>query len=100
MNKTNLLLKVKNAVKATLNNEVDEENITIDSKLIQDLNFDSLKVAILSVHLENEFNQAVILDNLLRDIDDPLDLTVAKLCEYLEKNLDFESIRENETVGA
>ena len=63
------------------------EQINKDTLLIADLNIDSLKVAELSVMLEEAFNVPVFVPELLTRVDDPYHLNVASLVELVQQKL-------------
>ena len=56
--------------------EVDTENVTLESKLVEDLQFDSLAIMMLAINIENEFNVR---------FDKPVEfVTVKDVVDYLE----------------
>lgn len=56
----------------------DVSNATLDSRLIEDLGFDSIGLMMLSMSLEDEFGI---------QFDEPVDFkTVSDVVSYLEKN--------------
>ena len=59
--------------------ELDPENITMDTNLIDDLGADSLDVVELIMSLEDEFGLSI------SDEDAAQLLTVGKIVDYLEK---------------
>mgnify|MGYP005852763411 CR=1 FL=1 len=61
--------------------EIDEENITMDSDLIEDLKADSLAIVELIMDLEQEFD----LD--IPDEELPKVVTVRDVVSYIEKNI-------------
>jgi acyl carrier protein len=61
--------------------EIDEESITMDSDLIEDLKADSLAIVELIMDLEQEFD----LD--IPDEELPKVVTVRDVVSYIEKNI-------------
>lgn len=61
--------------------------IDSNDSLVLRLGFDSMKMVLLSVALENEFGAAIALDGWIGSHRDPGDLTVSSLCRYLEECL-------------
>ncbi len=55
------------------------------ASLVRDLGLDSLKVAELSVALEEALDSPVFLGELFADVDDPRRLTVRMLAAYLAR---------------
>ncbi len=78
--------KVALAIGAAL----DQETITVapDDGFIEDLGFDSLKIANLSIALEEQFDDTILLSDWLGTVDNPLDLTVQSLVDYLGEVLE------------
>ena len=58
--------------------EVDSSKVTLDTKLVDDLSFDSLAIMMLSIELENTFN--------FRFEEQVNFVTVGDVVKYLEKN--------------
>ena len=57
--------------------------VTPGASLVADLGIDSLKLAELSVALEEVLGRPVFLGDVLADVADPAALTVAQLAAYL-----------------
>jgi acyl carrier protein len=55
--------------------------------LVLNLGFDSMKMTLLSLALENELGRAIALDGWIASHADPNELTVGSLCSYLELTL-------------
>jgi acyl carrier protein len=74
--------RVFNAISQTLRSPA-----VLDDELsfIADLGYDSLRVASLSMALESEFGQPVLLNDWLSSSDDPEQLTVGSLVAYLSE---------------
>ncbi len=56
--------------------------------LVNDLGFDSLKIAGLALALENEFGEPLLLVDWVTRVADPSKLTVQSLCDYIEHAID------------
>lgn len=50
-----MLERLKEMIKKVMP-EVDVEHVSLDTKLVEDLGFDSLAIMMLSINVENEFN--------------------------------------------
>jgi len=57
------------------------------ASLIDDYYIDSLKVAELSLLLEETFDVSVFLPHLIASVRDPHELTVGALAEFVQSNL-------------
>ncbi len=59
--------------------------IELDERMsfIGDLEYDSLRVASLSIALESEFGQPILLNDWLVGASDPMTLTVGSLTTYI-----------------
>jgi acyl carrier protein len=57
------------------------------ASLIDDYYIDSLKVAELSLLLEEAFDVSVFLPHLIASVRDPHDLTVGALADFIRSNL-------------
>jgi acyl carrier protein len=57
-------------------------------RLIDDLGFDSLRMATLALELETEFDQAILLNDWIASSPNLGDLTVQSLAEYLTTHLE------------
>jgi acyl carrier protein len=53
-------------------------------RLVDDLGFDSLRIATLAFELEREFGEAFLLNDWIADTHDVSDLTVRSLAVYVE----------------
>ena len=60
------------------------------TQLVADLRVDSLKVAELSILLEESFGFMIFLPELLATVDDPRDLTVESLVRFVRSKVDSE----------
>jgi acyl carrier protein len=72
--------KVSQAVLNTLRTPVDLHD---DMTFIGDLGYDSLRVASLSIALEEEFGQPILLNDWLAASDGPMSLTIGSLNAYI-----------------
>jgi acyl carrier protein len=57
------------------------------ASLIDDYYIDSLKIAELSLLLEETFDVGVFIPHLIASVSDPHDLTVGALAEFVRSNL-------------
>ncbi|HYC57904.1 MAG TPA: acyl carrier protein [Candidatus Binatia bacterium] len=53
------------------------------SRLVDDLGFDSVRIASLTIALEEQFDEILLLGEWIADASSPSDLTVDSLVEYL-----------------
>ncbi len=63
----------------------DDVDFHREASIINDLSIDSLKVAELSILLEQKFEQSFFLSDWFTCKDDPQELTVASLVDYVTK---------------
>ncbi|WP_017328349.1 hypothetical protein [Synechococcus sp. PCC 7336] len=78
--------RVKEAI-IQVSPEVPEDRITSESSLILDLNIDSLKIAELSVILEELFDTYIFLPELIVKVEDPSKLTMGALVDYIQEEV-------------
>ena len=71
-----MLEELKEMIKKVMP-EVDTKSVTMETKLIDDLSFDSLAIMMLSIELENTFN--------FRFEEQVNFVTVGDVVKYLEK---------------
>jgi acyl carrier protein len=57
--------------------------VTVTDRLVDDLGFDSIRIASLSVEIEHELGEAILLNDWVGAAGDPALLTVASLVEYV-----------------
>ena len=71
-------------VKAILSNQfdIDADNITADTDLVDDLGADSLDLVDMLMSLEDEFNIGEVPDEMVEKIR-----TVGQLVTYIEENM-------------
>lgn len=70
-----MLEQLKEMIKKVMP-EVGTSNVTLDTKLVDDLSFDSLAIMMLSIELENKFN--------FRFTEQVNFVTVGDVVKYLE----------------
>jgi acyl carrier protein len=75
-----VLARVYAAVQAVLETDVD---LRPGDHLVDDLGFDSARLASLTIALENEFDEVLLLSDWIASAGSPSDLTVASLVDYL-----------------
>lgn len=73
--------KVRNALRAVVGD--DCVDIRLEDHLVDDLGFDSPKVASLTIALEDEFDEVLLLNDWIAAADGPSQLTVASLVDHL-----------------
>ena len=86
LDKQEILEKVSRAVKAVRpKGDGNAQKVTIKEShsFGTDLDFDSLRIATLSIALEEEFTQVLLLNEWIGSADDPELLTVGSLVDYL-----------------
>ena len=72
-----MLEKLKELIK-TVDSDLDLNNVTLDSRLVEDIHFDSLGVMMLAMAIEDEFNVT---------FEEPMDFkTVKDVVNYIEAN--------------
>lgn len=74
---------VHRAIRAAAQNELPEK-IEHDHSFLEDLGFDSLSLSVLTLELEALLGRPVLLNRWVERAQNPSQLTVASLCEYLE----------------
>jgi hypothetical protein len=79
------LAKVRAALRSVLP-QLPEGALAPSARLMEDLGVDSLKVAELSVALEEAFLRPVFLGDVFARVDDPSQLTVGQLAELLAED--------------
>lgn len=63
------------------------QNVNSNSKLIGDLGIDSLKIAELSLLLEENFKFTLFLPAILSSVPDPYSLTVESVVDFVESRI-------------
>ncbi len=76
--------KVKKAIFTTLGKTIELKST--DSFVVA-LGFNSLRMVSLSLALEDEFETPLLLNDWISGCDDPRQLTVGSLVDYIEKML-------------
>jgi acyl carrier protein len=77
--------RVDRAVRSAAPRQLDE--ILPQHSLVLDLGFDSMKVALLSLALEEQFGRAIFLEGWMSAHADPTALTVQSLYHYVREAL-------------
>ena len=67
--------------------DINIDNISMESLLINDLAIDSLKVAELSILLEDSFGKPFFVPDLIAKSENPYYVTVKTLVKYIAKSL-------------
>jgi acyl carrier protein len=80
MNQEEIYEKTCAAIRNTL---VSVGELSPGHSLVFDLGFDSMRMATLSIALEIEFDTVLLLNDWISSVDDPYQLTVRSLVEYL-----------------
>jgi acyl carrier protein len=83
---TDSLERVRAAVRSVLP-QLPAEALTPGARLMDDLGVDSLKVAELSMALEEAYGRPVFLGDVFARVDDPSQLTLAQLAALLAEEL-------------
>lgn len=78
--------QVIEAIRKIIAPEVSQ-NVSSDSKLIGDLGIDSLKIAELSLLLEETFKITLFIPAILSSVPDPYLLTVESVADFVENKL-------------
>ena len=76
----NIQSKVQNAILSTLGKKVELKS---EDSFVAALGFNSLRMVSLSLALEDEFGKPLLLNDWISQCDDPRNLTVGSLCEYI-----------------
>jgi len=80
-----VLIKVYSAVRQVIPRKKELEE---SHSFVNDLSFDSLRMATLSVALEGEFDRALLLNDWIAGADNPTDLSIRSLTDYLVRILE------------
>jgi len=78
-----VLTKVRRALVNVLEDEDKDIEVRPESHLVEDLGFDSVNVASLTIALEDEFDDVLLLNDWIASAHSPSDLTVDSLVDYL-----------------
>ena len=72
-----MLEKLKELMK-TVDQDIDLDNVTLDTRLVEDLRFDSLGIMMFAMAIEDEFNVV---------FEEPMNfVTVGDVVNYIEAN--------------
>jgi acyl carrier protein len=58
--------------------------VTVTDRIVDDLGFDSIRIASLSVEMERELGEPILLNDWVGAASDPGLLTVASLVDYIQ----------------
>jgi acyl carrier protein len=85
LDRDTVLAKVRTALQSVL----DDARLDVrpEQHLVDDLGFDSPKVASLTIALEDEFDEVLLLHDWIAAADGPSELTVGSLVDYLTELL-------------
>jgi len=81
LDRDTVFAKVQNALRSVVAD--DHLVVRLDHHLVDDLGFDSPKVASLTIALEDEFDDVLLLNDWIAAADGPSELTVGSLVDYL-----------------
>jgi acyl carrier protein len=81
LDRDTVLAKVRTALRSVLEDEAID--IGAEQHLVEDLGFDSTSIASLTIALEDEFDDVLLLSDWIAAAHSPSDLTVASLVDYL-----------------
>jgi len=72
-------------VRAALISVIEDDTVEVapEHHLVDDLGFDSTSIATLTIALEDEFDDVLLLNDWIADAHNPSELTVASLVDYL-----------------
>jgi acyl carrier protein len=81
LDRDTVLAKVQRALQSV----VGDAHLAVrpEHHLVDDLGFDSPKVASLTIALEDEFDEVLLLNDWIAAADGPSELTVGSLVDYL-----------------
>lgn len=76
-------------VRAALRSVLEDEQVEIapEQHLVDDLGFDSTSIATLTIALEDEFEDVLLLNDWIARAHNPSELTVGSLVDYLQQLL-------------
>ena len=78
------LKQVKKRVRSAINASLQgTRRVSDKDSLVLDLGYDSLRLATLSIELEREFDTPLLLTEWVSLFDDPVELTVGSLADYI-----------------
>ena len=85
MNREEIMDKLVDIICATYNVPLNKEEITLDTRLMEDLGMDSIKVLEMVVYLEDEFELEFNEDDLILDNLRTIGLTVSTIEKCLNE---------------
>lgn len=86
--RSEVLIKVCAALRSVLDDAAAE--IEPRDRLVDDLGFDSVNVASLTIALEDQFDDVLLLNDWIAAANSPSDLTVDSLVDYVQSILEEE----------
>lgn len=80
LDRDEILTKVRAALVDVLEKDID---VRPEHHLVEDLGVDSVNIASLTIALEDQFDDILLLNDWIATASDPNDLTVQSLVDYL-----------------
>jgi acyl carrier protein len=80
LDRDEVLTKVRAALVDVLEKDID---VRPDHHLVEDFGVDSVNIASLTIALEDQFDDILLLNDWIATANDPRDLTVGSLVDYL-----------------
>jgi len=80
LNRDEALQKVRDALSSVIS---EDKPVLPEHHLVEDLGLDSVNMASLTIALEDEFNEVLLLNDWIASASSPSDLTVDSLVDYL-----------------
>lgn len=79
-----LLELVRESIQAAATFELPDP-VRPQHSLVDDLGFDSLRISVLTLEIEERLGHSVLLNRWVEGVTEPSELTVNSLCTYLEE---------------
>ena len=81
--------QIQAKVCAALASVLEDSDVQLlpEHRLVDDLGFDSTSIATLTIALEDEFQDVLLLNDWIASAHDPSELTVRSLVDYLQELL-------------
>ena len=80
LDRDEILTKVRAALIDVLEKDIE---VRPDHHLVEDFGVDSVNIASLTIALEDQFDDILLLNDWIATANDPRDLTVSSLVDYL-----------------
>ncbi len=80
LDRDEVLTKVRAALVDVLEKDIE---VRPDHHLVEDFGVDSVNIASLTIALEDQFDDILLLNDWIATANDPRDLTVGSLVDYL-----------------